>query len=269
MLQVKQIYLKGRRMKVGDGKNTSFWCDAWCDQTPLKDRFPEIFDICIEQDVTVAAAANMNWNFSFRRWMTPDIALQIHGLNQIMAQTVLTDRQDRPHWKWTKNGKFIVKSAYNHLCSNGIDRTFKHLWKSRIPLKIKIWMWMIWHNAIATKDNLLKRNWHGNASCQFCNNPESISHMFFSCTAAKFVWSAVGNLVGAKSRLGSFTQFFWWFPRFIPASRNTQIAGLAAICWAIWKLRNRSCFDHKMVKDPVELISCSTVFYEILGRSPW
>jgi hypothetical protein len=128
---------------------------------------------------------------------------------------------------------------------------------------------MIWHNATATKNNLLKRNWQGNASCQFCNNPETISHIFFSCPAAKFIWSAVGNLIGAKSRPGSFTQFFWWIPRFIPASRNTQIAGLAAICWAIWKLRNRSCFDHKMVKDPVELISCSTVFYEILGRSPW
>jgi hypothetical protein len=71
---VKQIYLKGRRVKVGNGKNTSFWCDAWCDQTPLRDRLPEIFYICIEQDVTVDDAANMNWNFSFRRWMTPDIA---------------------------------------------------------------------------------------------------------------------------------------------------------------------------------------------------
>jgi hypothetical protein len=83
-------------------------------------------------------AANMNWNFSFRRWMTPDIAWQIHGLNQIMSQTVLTDVQDKPYSKWTKSGKFSVKSVYNHLCSNGMDRSFKHLWKSKIPLKIKI-----------------------------------------------------------------------------------------------------------------------------------
>ncbi|KAK1570145.1 hypothetical protein QYE76_027234 [Lolium multiflorum] len=90
------------------------------DENPLKDRFPEIFDICVEQDVSVADAANMNWNFTFRRWMTPDIALQIHGLHLIMSQTVLTDSQDKPHWKWTKSGKFTVKSVYNHLCSNGL-----------------------------------------------------------------------------------------------------------------------------------------------------
>jgi hypothetical protein len=180
MLHVKNIYLCGRRMKVGNGRNTSFWCDSWCDQLPLKDRFPEIYDICIEQNVTVAEAAVMHWNFSFRRWMTPDLACQIHGLHQIMAQTVLTEEQDKPVWRWTKGGKFTDKYVYNHLCGAGIDRTFKHLWKSKVPLKIKIWLWMIWHNAIATKDNLLKRNWQGSAICQFCDGIETISHLFSS-----------------------------------------------------------------------------------------
>jgi hypothetical protein len=63
MQQVKHIYLSVRRMQVGNGTNTSFWCD----QIPLKDIFPDIFDICIEQAVIVAEATNMNWNFSFRR----------------------------------------------------------------------------------------------------------------------------------------------------------------------------------------------------------
>jgi hypothetical protein len=112
--------------------------------------------------------------------MTPDLAWQIHGLNQIMSQTVLSDRQDKPHWKWTKSGKFTVKSVYNHLCGAGLERSFKHLWKSKIHLNIKIWLWMIWHNAIATKDNLLKRNWHGSFTCQFCDSAETISHLFFS-----------------------------------------------------------------------------------------
>jgi hypothetical protein len=96
MLHVKKIYLCGRRMKVGDGRDTSFWCDSWCDQIPLKDRFPGIYDICIEQNVSVAEAADMHWNFSFRRWMTLDLACQIHGLHQIMSQTVLAAEQDKP-----------------------------------------------------------------------------------------------------------------------------------------------------------------------------
>jgi hypothetical protein len=68
-------------MKVGNGigRNTSFWGDAWCDQMPLMKRFPDIYDICVEQKITLADAAALNWNFYFRRWMAPDMALQIHG----------------------------------------------------------------------------------------------------------------------------------------------------------------------------------------------
>jgi hypothetical protein len=126
--------------------------------------------------------------------------------------------------------------------------------------EIKIWLWLIWHNAIATKDNLLKRNWLGSASCQFCQENETISHLFFECVAAKFVWSTVAMSIGASDRPGSFTQFFWWFPRLIPASRNVQIAGLAVKCWVIWKLRNRACFEHKLIKSRSELISFGVVF---------
>jgi hypothetical protein len=60
MLQVKHIYLSGRRMQVCDGRNTYFWGDAWCDQCPLKDRFPDIYEICVEQSVIVAKAATLN-----------------------------------------------------------------------------------------------------------------------------------------------------------------------------------------------------------------
>jgi hypothetical protein len=51
---------------------------------------------------------------------------------------------------------------------------------------------------------------------------------------------------------------FWWFPQFVAASRNTQIAGLAS-CWAIWKLRNKACFEKKMIKNLIEQIRFSAV----------
>jgi hypothetical protein len=29
---------------------------------------------------------------------------------------------------------------------------------------------------------------------------------------------------------------------------------MAAICWAVWKARNRTCFEHKYIKHPVEVV---------------
>jgi hypothetical protein len=70
----------------------------------------------------------------------------------------------------------------------------------------------------------------------------------------------VARSIGAPTRPGSFTQYFWWIPQFLPVSRNVQITGVAAICWAIWKLRNRACFEGKMIQSPVELICFAVVF---------
>jgi hypothetical protein len=43
-------------------------------------------------------------------------------------------------------------------------------------------------------------------------------------------------------------------------SRNVQNAGVAAICWAIWKMQNRACFKGKIIQNPIELICFVVVF---------
>jgi hypothetical protein len=49
-------------------------------------------------------------------------------------------------------------------------------------------------------------------------------------------------------------------PNHSNVSRNVQIAGLAAICWAIWKARNKACFEKIYQKNPVDLIYHTVVF---------
>jgi hypothetical protein len=90
---------------------------------------------------------------------------------------------------------------------------------------------------------------------------------FFSCTAAKYLWSMVGVAVGAQNRPVSFAQYFWWMPKYSTVIRNVQIAGLAAICWAIWKARNKSCFKKVFPKNHVELIYHVVVFMKYWAGS--
>jgi hypothetical protein len=35
IMKVRHIYLRGREYRVGNGKNISFWLDAWLDDEPL------------------------------------------------------------------------------------------------------------------------------------------------------------------------------------------------------------------------------------------
>jgi hypothetical protein len=120
----------------------------------------------------------------------------MRDLNNILCTVALSSDKDKPTWKWTKNGKFSVKSMYKHLSSNGIDRSFKHLWKAKIPLKIKVWLWLIWHNAIASKDNMIKRGWGETPSASFVIKKRPF------CTCFSHVLQQNSSAVALPNKLG-------------------------------------------------------------------
>jgi hypothetical protein len=54
----------------------------------------------------------------------------------------------------------------------------KKIWKMKIPLKTKFFVWYLCRGVILTKDNLFKRNWHRSTRYFFLQN-ETIKHLFF------------------------------------------------------------------------------------------
>ena len=65
------------------------------------------------------------------------------------------------------------------------------IWKMKIPLKNKIFAWYLRRGVILTKDNLIKRNWHGSSQCVFCHHDVTIKHLFFQCKLARSIWSVI------------------------------------------------------------------------------
>ena len=53
LLKVKHIYLKGRSIKVNDGRNTSFGSDTWLKDKPLYTLFPDLYDMCIDKKTSL------------------------------------------------------------------------------------------------------------------------------------------------------------------------------------------------------------------------
>ena len=72
----------------------------------------------------------------------------------------------------------------------------------KIPLKLKVLTWYLHRGVILTKDILVKCNWHGSTKCVFCPQQETIKHLFFECSFARSIWSAIqiaSNLYPPKS----------------------------------------------------------------------
>ena len=104
-------------------------------------------------------------------------------------------------------------------------------------------MWFLHRKVILTKDNLMKRNWHGNQKCCFCDQDESIQHLFFDCQFARTIWRIIHMSFGLAPPKNVTNLFRNWL-KGIPKSvlKNIRVA-VCAVLWTIWNKRNYLVFN--------------------------
>ena len=245
LIKVKHIYLRGREIKVKNGKTCAFWLEKWLDKEALCVTFPVLFDLCKDKNITVHSVLEKGGQIDFNRWRPPLIFEQwLHVLNRVYAFP-FENNKDTVVWRWNKSGRFSSKSAYEHLTSAENGQGHKHIWKAKLPYKIKIFIWLLENNAVLTKENLIRRKWAGDPSCYFCSDIETTNHLFFLCPVAKVVWDIVGQCLNATTIPQNIQQYKEWIKESLPGGDLVYTFGFAAICWALWKCRNRACFDKK------------------------
>jgi zinc-binding in reverse transcriptase len=130
-------------------------------------------------------------------------------------------------------------------------------WYLPIPLKVKVFMWLVLHNKILTRDNLRKRGWEGEIQCTICNKQESISHLFFTCHIAKQIWFWMGlcqNYFLQWHSIEDVVEFALALPLL---RRKSFLIVLCAVCGALWKHRNNMIFrdsTHTSIRNLICLI---------------
>jgi hypothetical protein len=85
-------------------------------------------------------------------------------------------------------GVFSVKSLYLDLMNEHTPFLRKYLWKLKIPLKIKNFIWFLNNKVLLTKDNLAKPNWCGCQRCYFSDSNETVERIFSNCPFSQIVW---------------------------------------------------------------------------------
>jgi zinc-binding in reverse transcriptase len=55
---------------------------------------------------------------------------------------------------------------------------YVHLWKAGIPLIIRIFLWLVFHQKILTKDTHSKKGWSGDLQCLCAIRKLKLSHTF-------------------------------------------------------------------------------------------
>jgi hypothetical protein len=111
--------------------------------------------------------STMPINISFRRALTQEKIIDWHNLVTMISNFRLQEGNDRFSWNLRKDGTFSVRSMYLHRLDSFAPYCNKGIWKLKIPLKIKVFLWLLNKRLILTKDNLARKNWKGSQKCCF------------------------------------------------------------------------------------------------------
>lgn len=199
--------------KVGDGSTTLFWEDPWLFNGSLAELFPRLFELSETKETTVWEMFVLGWGadggaWRWRRrlfaWEEELVGECVERLANIVLQVGMSDK-----WVWRLHSsqRYTVHSAYS--CLTAVDNTTNEdfhqlLWLKAVPLKVDIFVWRLFLNRLATKDNLRKRDVleANNVYCAaLCGKEEERDHLFFQCDHYGRLWLLVSRWLGIFTAL--------------------------------------------------------------------
>lgn len=103
-----------------------------------------------------------------------------YELVETAKSIVLCDVTNALVWQLESKGQYSASSLYHVINFRGMQPVFlPAVWKIIIPLRIHVFLWLLTHNKLMTRDNLRKRHIIKPLDCVFCSENESIHHLFY------------------------------------------------------------------------------------------
>lgn len=196
-MTAKDSLYSGFRWVLGDGMDINAVKDPW-----LKNK--EGF--CVDQGPAYGAH-NISVSDFFmgdaRSWDEPkvrDFFTEDDARLILATQIPNGSVKDRIAWTKSVDGKYTVKSGYQHWCDTNMSNTtvvqssgWSKLWRLNVPHKVKTFLWRFCRNNVPVRNRLKSRGVDLPIICPMCDSDvEHLLHVFFDCPFASSCWQYVG-----------------------------------------------------------------------------
>jgi hypothetical protein len=251
--KIKWYFKLGARHNVADGRRTYFWLDWWTGRGPLRDLFPRLFQCCDNPFATVAGVRDANgWRIRFRRTFGLAETVEWENLCRIFDLHPYTTGEDEVKWSLEASGEFSTRSIYGRLMHGAVVTHFKEVWKTRVPPRIRVFLWQLIRNRLPSGVQVAKRKGPTNGACALCGEQEDCDHIFFSCHLAKLMWAGARELLQCDWNPAGAGQFIGLVQNLSGSLRRLAWFTFAAQCWALWNIRNKLAMEGKTINNPAD-----------------
>ncbi|WMV25761.1 hypothetical protein MTR67_019146 [Solanum verrucosum] len=190
------------RINVANGNKTRFWKDNWHEVGIMELVFPDIFNLVLHQQYTIAEMwTSDGWSLNFRRhcndWEVQRVADFLSKLDQFPG---VQAGEDHLWWQGNSKGIFKVNAAYKIMNQSNqriANWPWKQIWRIKAPHKVSIFVWLLAKEATLTVDNLMSRGMTLCSRCFLCKETaETVNHLFLHCPFTAHLWRIIINLKG-------------------------------------------------------------------------
>ena len=269
ILQGIELLKHGLIWRIGNGDHVNIWTDPWVPRgTTRKPATPRGASLLTRvSDLIDPATGTWDEQLVMDTFWPEDAEVIL---------TIPTDSEmvDWPAWHYDKAGVFSVKSAYK-LAIQGRDQltgkdassvsttnegdafSWYKIWQTKLPNKVKMFIWRLAHNNLHVRRNLQRRGVKLDTICPLCNRlDEDSGHLFFKCKWAKECWRRMNleqvRLDLEKCQSGKDTIRKIW------AMQQNLQQQVFVLLWRWWSARNKVNSGGK--KDIIPEV-CSAISY--------
>jgi hypothetical protein len=248
ILAARDLFRKGIRWSIRDGKAVKIWEDDWgvCD---LK-RCPHVRKVEWVSDLIDGVRGT--WNLPVLCELFD--ADSVDKIKQISLRD--TRGPDSFSWKLHSIRVFTVKTAYNLVVSpevRGVEgensnRTqhrqfWRVLWKLKIPHKVKIHLWRAYLNVLPTRLSLCRWRVLSEPTCPIYNAVDkTTTHAIWSCPYNESVWALAPSFFQNMPSVD--IDFFLLSCKIFRDTSRKHIEIWVVTSWAIWYSRNQFFHGH-------------------------
>jgi len=175
-----------------------------------------------------------------------------------LQEVSLQRGKDIPIWVLENSGQYTSRSMYRFLSYRGVvNKRMEKLWHTKLPLKLKIFMWLAIQGRIQTGAALKQKKWKGDENCSLCNSLESVDHVLFQCVMACFVWAIFKEALGWDRAPNSLTDLFDHWITLGCKDYELHLFHFVIVAWGIWVTRNKIRIQNWFPRSPI------TVLYKV------
>jgi hypothetical protein len=136
---------------------------------------------------------------------------------------------------------YSTQSCYAIISFRGVTPVFLlAIWNIVVPQKIHLFLWLLSHNKLAIVDDLNKKGLDKPVQCSFCNEEETINHLFFECIVARTIWSMMCEMPGCDVGGDDLSVASKWIHKNKCYGVNIF---MSVVLRGIWLMRNKMIFD--------------------------